>query len=391
MPAGSRPPPARARRVVPLDLALPRLRRDEVAAQRAWLARVPPLDPGALAGDAGALLGAPVHLADPGAPRPAEGAPADPTGDTIWLAPGDEAGPTCAVTLPAPLRDAAVDLLLGGDGRAPGAAAPPRSLVRGVALYAAARLLDAAGAGDWRAWDVTPGPPRPPPAGGAARSLRVRLGDRWHTVVVWSFPRTGPPASAAPLPGWARALPLPLSVRIARGAIPAARLAAATPGDVFLPDEAWARRAGPGAPLVGHARASVAGGRRATLSCTVDATGLRLRTISLAADAPRPAGAEEVRRVTKDGDEPDTGREATPALDDLAALGDAAVDVHVEIARLRLPLEELLALRPGALLATGAAPGREVTLRVGDRAIARGELVDVDGELGVRLLRVGGA
>jgi flagellar motor switch/type III secretory pathway protein FliN len=63
--------------------------------------------------------------------------------------------------------------------------------------------------------------------------------------------------------------------------------------------------------------------------------------------------------------------------------------VSVELARFTMPLEELGALRTGEVVATGRAVGERVTLRAGGHALAVGELVDVDGEVGVRLLRVG--
>ena len=71
------------------------------------------------------------------------------------------------------------------------------------------------------------------------------------------------------------------------------------------------------------------------------------------------------------------------------AAGDAPIDLVVELARIRIPLAELAALRPGEVLATGRALGERVTLRAGDRAIALGELVEIEGEIGVRVLSLG--
>jgi flagellar motor switch/type III secretory pathway protein FliN len=69
--------------------------------------------------------------------------------------------------------------------------------------------------------------------------------------------------------------------------------------------------------------------------------------------------------------------------------GDAAVSVSVEIARFTMPLEELAALRAGEVVVTGRAIGEQVAIRAGERTIASGELVDVDGEVGVRILTLG--
>jgi hypothetical protein len=65
---------------------------------------------------------------------------------------------------------------------------------------------------------------------------------------------------------------------------------------------------------------------------------------------------------------------------------DAAVDVAVAIGDLRMSMRALLELRPGQVLELGKPVGTAVELRVGARVVARGELVDVDGEVGVRVL-----
>jgi type III secretion protein Q len=69
-----------------------------------------------------------------------------------------------------------------------------------------------------------------------------------------------------------------------------------------------------------------------------------------------------------------------------AAPPDVPVDVEVELARLRLSLGQLAALRIGTVLPLRVGTGEPVVLRVGDRAVARAELVDVEGELGARVL-----
>jgi len=68
---------------------------------------------------------------------------------------------------------------------------------------------------------------------------------------------------------------------------------------------------------------------------------------------------------------------------------DAAVDVAIAIGDVRLTVRGVLELAPGQVLELGRAPGGAVELRVGTRVVARGELVDVDGELGVRVISVG--
>lgn len=62
------------------------------------------------------------------------------------------------------------------------------------------------------------------------------------------------------------------------------------------------------------------------------------------------------------------------------------VEVEIELSRVMLPLSELAALKPGALLPLRINPSEPVLLRVGDRAVARAELVDIEGEVGARIL-----
>ncbi|MDC0709663.1 type III secretion system cytoplasmic ring protein SctQ [Stigmatella sp. ncwal1] len=62
------------------------------------------------------------------------------------------------------------------------------------------------------------------------------------------------------------------------------------------------------------------------------------------------------------------------------------VEVEIELTRLLLPLSELATLRPGQLLPLHIHVSEPVVLRVGDRGVARAELVDIDGEIGARIL-----
>jgi type III secretion protein Q len=62
------------------------------------------------------------------------------------------------------------------------------------------------------------------------------------------------------------------------------------------------------------------------------------------------------------------------------------VDVEIELTRLMVPLSELAALKPGALLPLHINVSEPVLLRVGDRVVARAELVEIEGEVGARIL-----
>ncbi len=64
---------------------------------------------------------------------------------------------------------------------------------------------------------------------------------------------------------------------------------------------------------------------------------------------------------------------------------EAPVVVRVELGTVSLSAADVSALRPGDVLETGRRLAEPVVLRVGGKAIARGDLVDVEGELGVRI------
>jgi type III secretion protein Q len=63
--------------------------------------------------------------------------------------------------------------------------------------------------------------------------------------------------------------------------------------------------------------------------------------------------------------------------------------LSVEIGRVTVTLGELARLEPGAALPLDARKDGAVVLRAGERAIARGQLVDIEGALGVRIAQVG--
>lgn len=71
-----------------------------------------------------------------------------------------------------------------------------------------------------------------------------------------------------------------------------------------------------------------------------------------------------------------------------AVLDAIPVEVTVEIARTTATVAELAMWRPGEVIALPAALGEPVLVRAGGRAVARGELVDVDGQVGVRVTEV---
>lgn len=87
--------------------------------------------------------------------------------------------------------------------------------------------------------------------------------------------------------------------------------------------------------------------------------------------------------------------EATPMQSDEASeqtLADAVLDaplvVRVELGQVSLPAREWGALKPGDVIGTGRRLAEPVSLRAGGQVLARGELVNLEGELAVRVLEL---
>ena len=74
---------------------------------------------------------------------------------------------------------------------------------------------------------------------------------------------------------------------------------------------------------------------------------------------------------------------------DLRRLRDVLVELTVEIGRTRMTVGETLELRPGSVVALNRMAGEPVDLLVNGRRIARGEVVVVDEEFGLRITEIG--
>ncbi|HWT95099.1 MAG TPA: flagellar motor switch protein FliN [Solirubrobacteraceae bacterium] len=92
---------------------------------------------------------------------------------------------------------------------------------------------------------------------------------------------------------------------------------------------------------------------------------------------------------------PGTELAATPAPmapagdGDLARLHDVPVELTVEIGRTRMTIGETLGLGPGAIVSLNKLAGEPVDLLVNGTPIARGEVVVIDEEFGLRITDVG--
>ncbi|ACG71979.1 type III secretion system apparatus protein YscQ/HrcQ [Anaeromyxobacter sp. K] len=231
-----------------------------------------------------------------------------------------------------------VDRMAGGDGApAPAASLTPVEATA-LELLALAALDGACGVAELEE-RLSPRLARADaePAGALAVELEVTAGPARGRARLLL-----PPAAVRALRGPAeldRQLPVPGSVRRGRAALTAAELDALEPGDVLVVDP----------PADGRDALVLPGGLRAL--GRIDGEGFHV---------------EETEMAERHAQLP--------------------VTLEVELARVDVPLAEVARLEPGSVLALNLDRRGLVTLRLGERAVARGELVDVEGAVGVRIL-----
>ena len=67
-------------------------------------------------------------------------------------------------------------------------------------------------------------------------------------------------------------------------------------------------------------------------------------------------------------------------------LGDVPLQIAVELARVPITAQQVVGMRAGQVLELNRGPGEPVELSVNGKVVARGELVEVEGQLGVRII-----
>lgn len=177
-----------------------------------------------------------------------------------------------------------------------------------------------------------------------------------------------------------RRLDVPFRVVLARTELTVGDWSAAEVGDAVLFDGTTA--ADPSQPLAvelscgsHHAEARVStDGKLSIVSPFTE------RTVALAPQMPS--------LVTAPGRDPMPTSSVDRSSPTEALLAAAPIEIVAELGRLALPAAEVLTLGPGSVLPLGWVRPESVELRVGDRTWARGELVDLDGQLGVRLTSI---
>ncbi|MGH2887121.1 MAG: flagellar motor switch protein FliN [Solirubrobacteraceae bacterium] len=89
---------------------------------------------------------------------------------------------------------------------------------------------------------------------------------------------------------------------------------------------------------------------------------------------------------------PAGGGESTPvglgAVGDLRRLSAVPVDLSVEMGRTRMTVGETLELRQGSIITLNRMAGEPVDLLINGTAIARGEVVVIDEQFGLRVTEV---
>ncbi len=196
-----------------------------------------------------------------------------------------------------------------------------------------------------------------------------------ETVVASGWLRLTPPAADWPAitsitDAWGvrvRRVPVTAEVQLAATGLPVRALASAVAGDAIVFDGNEAAAFAADVPWRGRLRV---GGHVAEV--VVDVGG----KVSLA------GGFSPARKEERHMSASDSNTDSTTTV-----LAAASIEVVAELGRIALRGDELLGLAPGAVLALGAQR-KGVSLRVGGELWADGEIVDIDGELGVRVTRV---
>lgn len=73
---------------------------------------------------------------------------------------------------------------------------------------------------------------------------------------------------------------------------------------------------------------------------------------------------------------------------DISVLGDVRLEVTVELGRVRMKVRDVLALQEGSVVDLDRSAGAAVDIVVNGTLVARGDVVVVDDELGVRINEV---
>lgn len=99
-------------------------------------------------------------------------------------------------------------------------------------------------------------------------------------------------------------------------------------------------------------------------------------------------GAQQNENQNKIYEELDGGAAPVDGGADLGRLQNVPVELAVEIGRTRMTIGDALALGIGSVVTVGRLAGDPVDLLVNGRVIARGEVVAIEEELGLRITEI---
>lgn len=97
-------------------------------------------------------------------------------------------------------------------------------------------------------------------------------------------------------------------------------------------------------------------------------------------------GVEGDAEHSDDEEEQAYEEEQEPLEESAHLLGDVSVAMVVELGRVDVSASDVLGLRPGQVIELSRSPGDPVDLVVDGKRLGKGEVVEIEGELGVRIL-----
>ncbi len=244
----------------------------------------------------------------------------------------------------------------------------PSELSADPALLGALSALFVEAARGTQARDVLrPAPPRDASDAAIVHATLIVSG-RPYAAAVWLGSELEPSAPGAGLLARLASIELELPLVIGATLTTPRVLATLRPGDALCPGpDLWVKERAIG---------------RAALVAPTSEAGLGVELL--------PDGRIVVREPTQvalAAPESNVSQDAEPSALEQVVL-DTPLVVRVELASVSLPAREWAALRAGDVIETRRRVGGPVVLRAGGRALAHGELVNLEGELGVRVTRV---
>lgn len=323
-------------------------------------------------------------------------------------------GAPVAVALDSVFACSVVDRVLGGEGSPPDALREPSHTERAVVEFLCLRVLHElntlAGEPLFRLESLSGEPALSSRAGAATTTralvatvrvagagppglVRVALTEASLAALGASEGRLlingrkGSGGAAERLKAWRRLVAdAPLRLRVGETRASVGDVEGLERGDIVVVERAHVAR--DGARFAGRVRLLVGAGNGVSMDGRVaesngdEETGAR--TLAVVVEGiNRGAGREASERIEMENEELRDG-EAGAALEGLL------LTLHVELPARRISLEELSRLRAGQVLELGCRPTDPVELVADGRRVAVGELVDVEGRLGVRVTRLVG-